>query len=290
MKTSVITIQDCINLLKKKLYTSYAETEIDSFIKIIFEHLFEYASIDLYMNMSKQVSLKEYQKIHNIATCLSEHQPIQYVLGCAWFYDLQFEVNPSVLIPRPETEELVRWIIEDSKYKEPSILDIGTGSGCIAISLAKFIQSSKVFATDISAGALDIARINSGKNKADVAFRKDDILNPKLIHALPQFDIIVSNPPYVRKNEKEMMQDNVLKYEPHLALFVPDNDALVFYKAIADFAEKKLKPGGWLYFEINQNLGESTLNLLKQKGFEKPELRKDLFGNYRMIKCQKPTI
>jgi release factor glutamine methyltransferase len=213
--------------------------------------------------------------------------PIQYLLGKTGFYGLDFELNSSVLIPRPETEELVEWILESQKSKTKNqklrILDIGTGSGCIAISLAKNIASAKVFALDVSEKALATAEKNAGNNKVEVTFITQNILQTDDLKQ--QFDVIVSNPPYVRNLEKQEIKKNVLDNEPHLALFVEDNDALVFYSKIAKLALKNLTVNGELFFEINQYLGEETVDLLAEMGFKNIELRKDIYGNDRMIKA-----
>ncbi len=223
---------------------------------------------------------------------LKTGKPLQYVLGETEFYGLRFKVNPSVLIPRPETEELVEWIISDLPKPKTSIeglkiIDIGTGSGCIPISLKKNLPEAQLFALDISPEALDVSIQNAALNQTTVNFIQADILNllnKQLI--AEKFGIIVSNPPYVTDAEKEQMLPNVLQHEPHLALFVPDNDPLIFYKAIADFAIKHLDTTGSLYLEINENLGEETVQLLKQMGFKKIVLRQDLSGKDRMIRSQ----
>jgi release factor glutamine methyltransferase len=204
------------------------------------------------------------------------------------FYVLDFEVNENVLIPRPETEELVEWILESQKSKVKSqklkILDIGTGSGCIAISLAKNIPNATVFAIDISEKALATAKKNAEINGVNVTFLEKNILETEDLEQ--QFDIIVSNPPYVRELEKEEIKKNVLDNEPHLALFVEDNDALIFYRKIAELAQKNLVENGQLFFEINQYLGTETVDLLEKMNFKNIELRKDIYGNDRMIKAE----
>jgi release factor glutamine methyltransferase len=213
--------------------------------------------------------------------------PIQYLLGKTSFYGLDFEVDSSVLIPRPETEELVEWILESQKSKVKSqklrILDIGTGSGCIAISLAKNISEAQVFAIDVSEKALATAKKNAEKNKVELTLIAQNILRTDDLGQ--QFDIIVSNPPYVRNLEKQEIKKNVLDNEPHLALFVEDGDALMFYRKIAGLAQKNLAPNGQLFFEINQYLAKETLALLTEMGFKNIELRKDIYGNDRMIKA-----
>jgi release factor glutamine methyltransferase len=227
---------------------------------------------------------------------LKKEKPIQYILGETEFYGLPFLVNENTLIPRPETEELVEWIIKSTNYEILStklrILDIGTGSGCIAISLAKNITNAEVSAIDISEKALATAKKNAEINKVEVSFINIDILKINDLAELPtsnfqlptQFDIIVSNPPYVRNLEKAEIKPNVLEYEPHLALFVEDTDALLFYRKIADLAKENLSENGMLFFEINQYLGKETVELLENLGFKNIELKKDIYGNDRMIR------
>jgi release factor glutamine methyltransferase len=218
---------------------------------------------------------------------LKKEIPIQYILGETEFFDLKFKVNNKVLIPRPETEELIEWVLKNSKLKTQNsklnILDIGTGSGCIAISLAKNLPNAEVYAIDISSEAIKIAQKNAEINKVSVNFIETDIL--KIEELQYTFDIIVSNPPYVRELEKEKMHQNVLANEPHLALFVENDNPLLFYDKIADLAKSYLTKNGNLYFEINQYLGKETVDLLKSKGFNTIELKKDLFDVDRMIKA-----
>lgn len=218
--------------------------------------------------------------------------PIQYLLGKTSFYGLDFEVNENVLIPRPETEELVDWILESQKSKAESrklkILDIGTGSGCIAVSLAKNLSDAKVFAIDVSEKALATAKKNAEINAVEITFISQNILETQDLGQ--KFDIIVSNPPYVRHLEKEEIKKNVLDNEPHLALFVEDNDALIFYRKIAELAQKNLSSSGQLYFEINQYLGKEMIELLETMNFKNVELRKDIYGNDRMTRSTKYDI
>ncbi len=232
-------------------------------------------------------SIKEdqLQRLHHILDRLKQREPIQYILGETEFYGLSFNVDPNTLIPRPETEELVRWIVEDYDRKAPNILDMGTGSGCIAISLAHALPEAKVSGCDISTRALQLASQNAAKNKVSVHFEQIDILHTQ---TLPnRYDVIVSNPPYVRALEKEKMAPNVLEYEPHLALFVSDSDPLIFYRKIAALATQYLTPKGSLYLEINEYLGKEMVALLQSFGFEHITLRRDMFGKDRMICAQK---
>jgi release factor glutamine methyltransferase len=241
----------------------------------------------LALNIDLLFSKEEIQIWNVILDKLKLEIPIQYILGTTHFYGLEFKVNENVLIPRPETEELVEWIISSAvnmpNFKNVKILDIGTGSGCIAISLAKNIPNAEVFAIDISDKALATAKENADLNKVNVAFTQRNILETKDLEQ--QFDIIVSNPPYVRNLEKAEIKPNVLANEPHLALFVEDNDALIFYRKIAELATKNLSPEGKLFFEINQYLGKETVELLEKMHFKNSELRKDIYGNDRMIAC-----
>jgi release factor glutamine methyltransferase len=242
--------------------------------------------ITISQNLYTVVSGKKYEKFLKAITRLKNYEPIQYIIGDTEFYGLVFKVNPSVLIPRPETEELVDWIIKDCEDdKKINILDIGTGSGCIAISLAKNLPNAKVFALDVSNEALKTANQNAINNGVEVEFIEADILSYNSLDI--QFDLIVSNPPYVRELEKQMMSANVLDHEPHLALFVEDDDALLFYRKITDVAADILKPNGQLFFEINESLGESTKQLLDNSNYKNIELKKDIFEKDRMIKAVK---
>ena len=270
----------------KTLSEFYPNTEIQSFFNLLSEQILNMKRIDISQNLYSVVSGKKYDKFLKAIVGLKKHQPIQYILGDTEFYGLVFKVSPSVLIPRPETEELVDWIIKDSKEKQNiSILDIGTGSGCIAVTLAKKLPNAKLFALDVSAEALKLATINAETNEVEVEFIEADILDWDFGDL--KFDIIVSNPPYVRELEKEAMSANVLNHEPHLALFVKDDDALLFYRTITDVANKILKPKGQLFFEINENLGEDTKQLLVDAGYENIELKQDVFDKNRMLKAIK---
>ncbi|MCD8185283.1 MAG: peptide chain release factor N(5)-glutamine methyltransferase, partial [Rikenellaceae bacterium] len=215
---------------------------------------------------------------------LLHHRPLQYILGETEFYGLPFYVNEKVLIPRPETEELVQWIIHDYKGTSPRILDIGTGNGAIAVSLAKNLPEASVFAVDISSGALETARENARLNQVNVQFTQADILQE---HPEGIFDVIVSNPPYVRKTEKSLMRRNVLDHEPDIALFVPDDDPLLFYRRIAELAKSRLNDNGTLYFEINEAFGPQIQELLSALGYTEIEIRSDIFGKDRMAKGTK---
>ncbi len=269
----------------EQLSPIYGNDEAESFFFLILENKHQLKRIDLALDLGLEFSDAEINSWNTILEQLKLQIPIQYLLGTTHFFGLEFYVNKDVLIPRPETEELVDWIIKNQKSNGEShkikILDIGTGSGCIAITLAKNLINAQVFAIDISEKALAIAQKNADLNKVNVTFIQKNILETANLDQ--DFDIIVSNPPYVRNLEKAEIQKNVLDNEPHLALFVEDNDALIFYKKIAELALKNLSKNGVLYFEINQYLGKETLELLANLGFKNIELRKDIYGNDRMI-------
>ena len=268
------------------LLSIYDLGEAESFFYLILEEKQQLKRIDLALNPDLIFSNQEIQLWNSILEQLQKEIPIQYLLGKTSFYGLEFEVNPAVLIPRPETEELVEWIIQSQKSEVRSlnvkILDIGTGSGCIAISLAKNIVNAEVFAIDVSKKALATAKKNGEINQVKVTFLEKNILETDDLEQ--QFDIIVSNPPYVRELEKQEIKKNVLDNEPHLALFVADNDALIFYRKIAELAQKNLSPKGQLFFEINQYLGKEMMELLEKMNFQNIELRQDIYGNDRMIR------
>lgn len=273
------------NYFKESIVNLYGEEETQSFFYLLAEAYLPISKAEIPLNLQRQLTDEELLLLKNALFRLQNEEPIQYILGKTEFYGLPFDVNPSVLIPRPETEELVDWIIKTDHSSHPTILDIGAGSGCIAVSLAKNLPKATVFAMDISEKTIEVAKKNAIINQVSVAFIKENILE---VNQLPQmFDIIVSNPPYVRENKKQLMQNNVVKNEPHLALFVPDADPLLFYKKIISLAKTHLKPGGNLYFEINEAYGKETVNLLINSGFMQVELKKDFYGKDRMIKAMR---
>ena len=272
------------------------EQEIESFFFILTEYLHNLKRVDVALNPNFELSEAAIEKWNSILTELKQEKPIQYITGEAWFYGLQFEVNENTLIPRPETEELVEWILNSpiTQHQTPiTILDIGTGSGCIPISLKSNVPQANVSAIDVSEQALEVAKRNAALNKVAINFIQANILEVQDLSKLPSskihhpssYNIIVSNPPYVRNLEKQEIKKNVLDYEPHLALFVEDTDALLFYRKIAQLALKNLSPNGLLFFEINQYLGKETVKLLQNLGFKNIELKKDIYGNDRMVKC-----
>ena len=282
-----MTIKHYRDQFIQELTPLYDAGEAESFFYLILEAKHQLKRVDLALQPDLVFSKAELETWNLILEQLKKEIPIQYLLGSTHFYGLEFEVNSNVLIPRPETEELVDWIIQSSKFKVQSskfkILDIGTGSGCIAISLAKNLPNAEVFALDVSDKALATAQKNAELNQVTIQFIHQSILETEDLGQ--QFDLIVSNPPYVRHLEKHEIKKNVLDNEPHLALFVDDNDALIFYRKIAELALKNLNPQGQLYFEINQYLGQETLDLLQEMGFKDITLRKDIYGNDRMIQC-----
>lgn len=263
----------------------YSTGEVAALTRIIATELLEVSDMAFYLKKNVMLNAEQESLLNEAIERLKQKEPIQYILGYSDFCGLRFKVTTATLIPRPETSELVEWIASESKEGE-QILDIGTGSGCIAISLARKIRGSKVTAWDISADAIAIAKENGKSNSADVTFEKVDILNCNACNK--KFDIIVSNPPYIREEEKKGMEANVLDWEPHTALFVPDNNPLLFYRAIAEKATDMLTDGGKLYFEINRMYGKEICSMLAGMGYTGIELRKDFADNDRMIRATRP--
>ena len=269
--------------IRDALRGHYPDSEALSLAKMLLTEAFGFSTLELYGGKDKEISGNRLRDLHEMLSRLKKNEPIQYIIGTESFCGLTFEVNPNVLIPRPETQELVRWIEADWKSVPCRILDIGTGSGCISISLAKFLEDAKVESWDISEGALQVARRNCVRNEAEVLLRQQDVLS-----AVPEgelYQVIVSNPPYICEKEKVDMDANVLDWEPETALFVPDADPLLFYRKIAELGVSMLCEGGALYFEINRAYGEETLRMLEGLDYRQLELRKDDFGNDRMIKA-----
>lgn len=289
---------DLKQLYHNELDAIYGKEEVESFFFMCTEYYLSAPRFQFALQPDFTLTNSETETFFSMLSALKQQQPIQYVLGETEFFGLKFKVNSNVLIPRQETEELVDLIIKSEGEKSRSvsdngvlkILDIGTGSGCIAISLAKNLPNAKVYVLDVSENALNVAKTNAEQNDVKIQFIKADILNRAAwdseFEAL-EFDVIVSNPPYVRQLEKVEIQPNVLDHEPHLALFVDDEHPLEFYEAITEFSIQNLKSGGELYFEINQYLGEETKQLLVEANFTNVELLKDLNGNYRMLKGTK---
>lgn len=270
----------------------YPSEEIQSFFNILSGKLLDLTRIEIALNPKIQVSKEDLERFQDAILRLKKHEPVQYIIGETEFYGLHFNVNKYTLIPRPETEELVEWIISEIDFSTERlrILDIGTGSGCIAISLAKNLPNAEVHALDISSEALKIATQNAELNEVKVEFFQTDVLKVKYlptdVHLPPErYDVIVSNPPYVRELERDQMQANVLEYEPETALFVKDEDPLLFYKAISHLSKDSLNPNGQLFFEINEQFGNELKIFLKEEGFQKIEVKKDIYVKDRMMKC-----
>lgn len=281
-------MQQNLVYIKKELASHYDAIEIEGLIRSIFYAVKNYSLTDMVLRSQEQLTKNDTDKIHLIVSKLKEHVPIQYVLGETEFCGLNFRVAPSVLIPRPETEELVGWIVSDCAGQSGlTVLDACTGSACIAVSLAKLLSAPQISACDISSEALEVAQQNACRNQASVSFFLADMLRYQSFTPTSKFDVIVSNPPYVLQSEKAKMSKNVLLHEPHLALFVEDEQPLAFYESIADFANLHLNREGRLYFEINEALAEQTQKMLHSKGFHSIELRQDVFGKDRMMKAMK---
>ena len=287
------TSKQLISEIKKQLQTYYTIEEIWCFIYIVFDKILNLSKTEVHSKPEFIISAQNIKQINNILQELKLFKPIEYILQETEFYGLKFKVDKNVLIPRPETEELVEWLITDNltnQQKQIKILDIGTGSGCIAISLQRFIKNSQLFAIDISEKAINIAKENAKNNDVEINFKIHDILSGTEIKFKPvitKFDIIVSNPPYVRYIEKKLMSKNVLDYEPHTALFVPDKNSLVFYNAILKFAEKNLIQNGKLFFEINENLSNELVTLINKFQFANISLLEDINGKKRMVRLNR---
>ncbi|MGY4536506.1 release factor glutamine methyltransferase [Mucilaginibacter sp. UYNi724] len=286
------TIKDVFLSFQQGLNEVYDSRETASVALLVLEEITGISRAKIKAFPDDEIAGEAAEKIQSILDELKTGKPVQYILGSTEFYGLNFLVNPATLIPRPETEELVEWVLESQKLKvnnqKPvSVLDIGTGSGCIAISIKKNLPRALVMAIDISADALHTAKQNAVINEVEVEFVLDDILITKLDIEDSKFDIIISNPPYVTLEDKLQMHQNVTAFEPHGALFVPEHDPLIFYKAIANFAIERLSDNGLLFFEINENFGKETVELLSDKGFIAIELRKDMSGRDRMVRAVK---
>lgn len=294
------------NQLWKRLTAIYNEREAQAIVRTVLDALFGMSLTDICLGKVTQLSADDTTRLEKIIQRLEKSEPVQYVLGAEWFAGRLFSVTPGVLIPRPETEDLVKWACDEAKEKEkednskeergkeekedskkeeaphPSILDIGTGSGCIAITVALALPQARVTAWDISPDALAIAAGNAHKLGASVRFEHQDALSAP--DDEERWDVIVSNPPYICDRERADMSDNVLSYEPELALFVPDSDPLLFYRAIARYASKALKPGGRLLFETNTAYAHEVAQAMANEGFTAIEVRNDCFGKPRMVK------
>jgi release factor glutamine methyltransferase len=284
-----MTIEEALRYLTLQLHTIYPEQEASAVADWVMEHVTHQKKIERVINKNLPLSVRQELELKTISEQLLQNKPIQYILKEAWFAGMNFYVDEHVLIPRPETEELVEWIKDEVKSITPeikNIIDIGTGSGCIAIALKNKLPNITITAVDVSEKAIEVAKKNARLLKAEINFTTFDFLQEKNWQSVAQFDIIVSNPPYIKLSEKEQMHNNVTEYEPHTALFVPDDSALLFYKKIAAFAQQYLNPQGIIFIEINEALGDETLLVFNQIGFV-AELRKDMQGKNRMIKAMK---
>lgn len=271
--------------IKQTLHGYYPDSEIVSMAKLLLTQVFGMSVIELYAGKDNCFSSNEQKQLEDILLRLQKYEPIQYIIGEEEFFGLPFEVNRHVLIPRPETGELVNWIIQENKDRQTRILDIGTGSGCIAISLAKHMEKAEVTAWDVSVDALQVAARNCLRNGVEVKLEQKDVL--RFEPSGEQFDVIVSNPPYITEKEKVEMEANVLEWEPDVALFVPDDSPLLFYRKIAELGMEMLAPNGKLYFEINRAYGKQTVDMLVELGYREIELRKDISQNDRMVKAER---
>lgn len=281
-----MTVQEGSYELIRQLKTIYPEGEAQSIADRVLENITGSSRTERMRYKTIELLPEEVVKLKNCIERLLQHEPVQYVLNEAWFGGYRFFVDENVLIPRPETDELVEWIISDCRFPIAalSLLDIGTGSGCIPVSLKRRLRKAKVSACDISEAALNVARKNAETLQADIHFYCLNFLQKKEWDNLPVVDIIVSNPPYIPFKDKESLDTNVLKYEPHTALFVPDEDPLVFYKAIAEFGKSHLNASGHIYCEIHESMGDAALKIFEQNGY-KTQLRKDMQGKNRMLRA-----
>ncbi|MDG1477340.1 MAG: peptide chain release factor N(5)-glutamine methyltransferase [Vicingaceae bacterium] len=286
MKLGNNTLKAACNYFKKELRNTYDESELNQILQISFHHFFGLSRAELIFNQDDLISEENVKKIIELVTALKTNKPLAQIIGEWEFYGMKFKVNENTLIPRPETEELVHLIVEENKnVKNCKVLDIGTGTGCIAVALKSEMEAVNVSAFDISTEALKTATENAKLNKLNVSFEQVNILDWKRQKLVEKYDLIVSNPPYIPEKEKNLMQQNVLGFEPELALFVNDNEPLIFYEVIADFAIENLTPNGKLYFEINENYGQETKQMLANKTFKNVTIVKDLNGKDRIIKA-----
>src|SRR5690606_9122380 len=277
-------MKSTIQYIEKELAGLYPPAEIEGFKRIIFETVFGWSFTEQVLQKQETILPVDFERIKSVIFRLKNSEPIQYIFGETEFYGLKLKVNSSVLIPRPETEELVEWVVKTELYENCKVLDIGTGSGCIAIAIKSHLKNADVSGIDISVEALETARMNAIENGLEINFYSADIFNMKNFEG-EKFDVIVSNPPYIRESEKVLMHSNVLNYEPEIALFVSDNDPLKYYHAIALFAKRSLHDNGKLFFEINENFKSEILELLSDIGFKDIEIRKDIKGKNRMVSC-----
>jgi len=276
-------MQAAIAYIRKELKDHYPPTEIEGLIRFLFATWKQYNTTDLLLRKDEELNAADQSYLAAAVERLKKQEPVQYILGETEFFGLPFRVTPDVLIPRPETEELVHWVLKAIPTHDPVIMDACTGSGCIAISLKKHLPAATVSGCDISPKALEMAHENARLNQTEINFLEMDLLNPSTSRSLQPFDVIVSNPPYVTEQEKRTMQENVIRYEPHQALFVPDHDPLKFYTALLRLGERQLKEGGRQFWEINESYGKECVALMKKNGYTGIELRRDINGKNRMI-------
>ncbi len=270
--------------MRRELSLLYSPEETEALVSRTLQHVLKVSRSDIYLQPDTNVSKTAVHAIEKITAALKKFEPLQYILGETSFYGLDFKVNSNVLIPRPETEELVDWILKENTSDHLKAVDLGTGSGCIAVAIAKNRPSWDVTAADISPEALKLAGENAAQNNTKVTFLHEDMLNLSAGLKGRKFNLILSNPPYVTTAQKEEMQPNVLDYEPHVALFAPGPDPLIFYRAIASFAFTNLEPSGKVYVEINEDLSEKSAKIFEEKGF-KTNVARDIHGKYRMLKA-----
>lgn len=274
-------------LFSAELTDVYEANEAMNITELVLEHVTGFTKIQQIRKFNAVLTEEQIVRLSKISDRLKLNEPVQYIIGEAWFAGMKLKVNKNVLIPRPETEELVEWIVADSRmlHEDLKIIDIGTGSGCIPISLKKKIPEASVSAIDVCSEAIFTATENAVTFETDIEFTLVDFLDENKWKELSEYDVIVSNPPYVLQSEKESMMERVINHEPHLALFVPDNDALLFYRKLADFSKSHLKPGAAIYVEINEGLGKEVQELFQSKGFNQVALKKDMQGKERMLKA-----
>ncbi|WP_242921414.1 peptide chain release factor N(5)-glutamine methyltransferase [Pontibacter liquoris] len=279
-------VQQMQQYVRQSIAAAYPEPEAGAIAQVLLAHVLQKSRVQLSLSQQEPVTPGQEEQLKQAVLRLQQQEPVQYVLGLAHFYGLELQVDERVLIPRPETEELVDLVLKEHKGRTGlRVLDICTGSGCIPLALSANMASAQVYGLEISEGALAVARSNAAKYKLPVTWLQQDIFEPVQSIAVASLDIITSNPPYVLEEEKQQMRPNVLAYEPHLALFVPDTDALKYYRRIAAVALGLLKEGGTLYFEINERYGAQVQELLLQAGFTEAAVIKDLIGKDRMVRA-----
>lgn len=279
------TVQQLQQHIRESIKAAYPEPEAGSIAQLVLEHVLQKDRMQLSLALQEEVNPEQERQLEQMVQGLQRQEPVQYVLGVAHFYGLELQVDKRVLIPRPETEELVDRVLREHKEQEGlQVLDICAGSGCIPLALAANLKNAEVYGLEVSEGALEVAQANAAKYNLPVSWLQADIFEPvPRIHPA-SLDVITSNPPYVLEEEKEQMRENVLQYEPHLALFVPDQDPLKYYRRISEVAQQLLKEGGKLYFEINERYGQQVRELLLQLGFVEVTVVKDLFGKDRIVR------